>query len=255
MTEILEKLAQIEEQEQVRILYALDCGSRAQGTTSEHSDHDLRFIYVRPLAEYLRFEERKDTMTPEQNETWDIAGWDLKKALMMARKSNIALYEWLSSPLVYREEDCWRALRPLLESCFRPGPAAMQNLADAKGNLTLLQGRTLPPKIYIRALRPVLRGMWTLERQTPPPLELEPLLELVPQEHLAFVREVLYRKRTAPDTPIPRTPQLEAWLRETLDTIPTRAKALMGRPQPETAPLEEAFQKIVLEEQAHWERN
>lgn len=48
---ILKKLAQIEQAENVRILLAVESGSRAWGFASPDSDYDVRFIYVRPKDE------------------------------------------------------------------------------------------------------------------------------------------------------------------------------------------------------------
>ena len=45
---IKEKLSQIEERENIRILYACESGSRAWGFASPDSDYDVRFIYVCP---------------------------------------------------------------------------------------------------------------------------------------------------------------------------------------------------------------
>ena len=49
--EIDEKLHAIEEKEHVRILYAVESGSRAWGLASPDSDYDVRFLYVRPMEE------------------------------------------------------------------------------------------------------------------------------------------------------------------------------------------------------------
>lgn len=54
--EIEEKLEEIEQKEQVRILYAVESGSRAWGFASPDSDYDVRFVYVRPQEAYLRLE-------------------------------------------------------------------------------------------------------------------------------------------------------------------------------------------------------
>ena len=53
---IKEKLLQIEERENIRILYACESGSRAWGFASPDSDYDVRFIYVRPKEFYLKLE-------------------------------------------------------------------------------------------------------------------------------------------------------------------------------------------------------
>ena len=51
---IAEKLIEIEKTENVRILHAVESGSRAWGFASPDSDYDVRFIYVRPHEAYLK---------------------------------------------------------------------------------------------------------------------------------------------------------------------------------------------------------
>ena len=51
--EILQRLAQIERDYDVRVLFAAETGSRAWGFSSPDSDWDIRFVYVHPLDWYL----------------------------------------------------------------------------------------------------------------------------------------------------------------------------------------------------------
>ena len=51
---IKERLSQIEERENIRIIYACESGSRAWGFVSPDSDYDVRFVFVRPIQDYLR---------------------------------------------------------------------------------------------------------------------------------------------------------------------------------------------------------
>ena len=51
---ILNKLNEMESRENVKILLAVESGSRAWGFASPDSDYDVRFIYVRPKTDYLR---------------------------------------------------------------------------------------------------------------------------------------------------------------------------------------------------------
>ena len=51
---ILEELRKIEEQENVKIIMAIESGSRAWGFASPDSDYDVRFIYVRKETDYLK---------------------------------------------------------------------------------------------------------------------------------------------------------------------------------------------------------
>ena len=85
------KLDEIEEMEGVKILHAVESGSRAWGFASPDSDYDVRFVYVRPEQYYLRLDEKKDFINWELDETLDINGWDLSKTLQHFHKSNASL--------------------------------------------------------------------------------------------------------------------------------------------------------------------
>lgn len=50
---------------------------------------------------------------------YDVNGWDLRKALRLLLKSNPPLYEWLCSPVAYRDRDGFRAaLAGLAEASY-----------------------------------------------------------------------------------------------------------------------------------------
>ena len=75
---ILSKLDEIENRENVRILLAVESGSRAWGFASPDSDYDVRFIYVRPKEDYLRLEKTMDVIELPIEGELDINGWDLE---------------------------------------------------------------------------------------------------------------------------------------------------------------------------------
>ena len=79
LKEIDEKLNEIEEKEGVKILHAVESGSRAWGFASPDSDYDVRFIYMRPAQDYLRLDEPRDVIEWQLDEVLDINGWDLKR--------------------------------------------------------------------------------------------------------------------------------------------------------------------------------
>ena len=80
---IISKLKQIEKDYNVRVLLAVESGSRAWGFASPDSDYDVRFIYVRPEKEYLRLEDVRDVIELPINDELDINGWDLQKTLRL----------------------------------------------------------------------------------------------------------------------------------------------------------------------------
>ena len=107
---IAKELDLIEQAEHVRILHCVESGSRAWGFASPDSDYDVRFIYVRDEDFYLKLEETRDVIEWKLDDTLDINGWDLKKALRLLKQSNPTLFEWNSSPAVYRTTDDWKKI-------------------------------------------------------------------------------------------------------------------------------------------------
>ena len=112
------KLKKIEDKENVKILHAVESGSRSWGFASPDSDYDVRFIYVRRKEDYLRLEGKKDFIDWELDEVLDINGWDVKKALQHFRKSNATLFEWANSPIVYYTTDEWKNIMNVANEYF-----------------------------------------------------------------------------------------------------------------------------------------
>ena len=99
------KLDEIEREENVQILMAIESGSRAWGFHSPDSDFDVRFIYARPREWHYRLGKKRDVIERPINDELDISGWELGKALPLVMNSNAVVAEWLQSPVVYRRND------------------------------------------------------------------------------------------------------------------------------------------------------
>lgn len=95
-------LDRIERVEDVRILFAVESGSRAWGFPSPDSDYDARFVYVRKADWYLSLTPGRDVIELPIEGDFDTNGWDIRKALSLLLKPNPVLLEWLSSPVRYR---------------------------------------------------------------------------------------------------------------------------------------------------------
>ena len=95
---ILQRLQEIELKYDVKILIAVESGSRAWGFASKDSDYDVRFVYVHRKEWYLTLIEGRDVIEELDSEgVMDFAGWDLKKALLLMGKGICAFAEWLNS--------------------------------------------------------------------------------------------------------------------------------------------------------------
>ena len=60
--EVIRRLDAVEGEEDVRVLYACESGSRAWGFASPDSDYDVRFIYVHRPDWYLSIADRRDVI-------------------------------------------------------------------------------------------------------------------------------------------------------------------------------------------------
>ncbi|TSC87993.1 MAG: nucleotidyltransferase [Microgenomates group bacterium Gr01-1014_16] len=162
---ILNRLQQIETEENIKILYACESGSRAWGFPSRDSDYDIRFIYVHPIDWYLSIFPKSDVIEFPLQDSLDFSGWDLKKALQLFAKSNPPLYEWLGSSTIYLENNQVIQEMRRLSSIFYSKTASLYHyLHMARRNFRqYLQGEQVWVKKYLYVLRPLLAILW-LER-------------------------------------------------------------------------------------------
>lgn len=208
---IAKELELLEKNQGITIVYACESGSRAWGFPSPDSDYDVRFIYVQSPNRYLSIYDRKDAIDLFLAEDMDVIGWDIRKALRLFHKSNASLFEWMQSPIVYKQEDNFiTKLRELANEYFSPRAGLYHYLGMTKHTyLGHLQSEKVKIKKYFYAIRPLLCAKWIIERRTYPPIQFKDLLELV-SGNRAFqenIEGLLERKKLAQEseeiTPIP----------------------------------------------------
>ncbi len=175
---VLDVLARLERQHDVRVLFACESGSRGWGFASPDSDYDVRFVYVQRLPWYLRVEPGRDVIEQPISGELDVGGWDLRKALQLLRDSNPTLLEWLRSPIVYRQEDRWASrLRQLAGSHFSPVRGYHHYVSMARKNLREhLYHDVVRYKKYLYVLRPLLAARWIREGRGVPPMRFAELV-------------------------------------------------------------------------------
>lgn len=206
---IQKKLLEIEEKEQVKILLAVESGSRAWGFASPDSDYDVRFVYVRKQADYLRLDEPKDVIEWQLDEVLDINGWDLKKALVQFRRGNATLFEWSNSPIVYQKAPEWDTIYEAAKDYFSAKAGIGHYYGTAQNTFcSYLQGSEVKYKKYFYALRPLLACQYIEQYNCPPPVLFEDLMKLsIPQslrtaiERLLEIKKVTDEKTLNPPIP------------------------------------------------------
>lgn len=216
--------------EGVRILYAIESGSRAWGFGSPDSDYDVRFLYSHPRDWYIALDEGRDVIErPLDARLIDLAGWDIRKALRLLLKSNPALYEWLVSPIVYRGDE---KLRGKLKEMFEAHASQRTlshhywSIASTHWKSNLERHSEVKQKRYFYAIRPLLSLGYVVANGRPPPMAIDALLAALPMslEARAPFDRLLERKRLTPELGLgPRIPEIDAWIERELARLdPTR---------------------------------
>jgi predicted nucleotidyltransferase len=223
--EILHRLHATEKQEDVKILMAIESGSRAWGFASPNSDYDVRFIYARDTDWYLSvdLEKKRDVIEYEIVDDIDLNGWDIKKALWLFWNSNPGFVEWIQSPITYLDTGCFRetALR-LLPEIYSISKGIYHYRSMAKTNYRgYLQDDLVPLKKYFYVLRPLLAIKWLEEKQCAAPIEFDRLFEFVESASLFKEIEVLLeRKKVAKEKKlVPRISVLNNFIESELNRL------------------------------------
>lgn len=198
---IVEELQKIEQTHNVKIIMAIESGSRAWGFASPDSDYDVRFIYVRNKEDYLKLEGIRDVIEWKLDEVLDINGWDIKKALQLLHKSNPTIFEWCASPIVYLSTPDFESLKRIMPGYFSEKKALYHYWHMAQTNYReYLKGEEVRIKKYFYVLRPLLAAQWILDKKVAPPMLFYELVDAELDEKLRpELNRLLEMKKTLPE--------------------------------------------------------
>lgn len=235
LAEIERRLASVARENGVRLLLAVESGSRAWGFPSPDSDYDVRFLYVRPRRAYLALRPLRDVVERPITDEIDLSGWDIRKALGLLLKHNAVLSEWLQSPVRYIADDPVAGrLATLADRHFDPRGYARHYASLGRGALDRWFGQDgdVPVKRYFYALRPALmvRAL-RLDPAHRPPMNIVPLMKAakLEPEIASQIGELIARKaRTNEAGNTMRLPALDRLIANELgraDEVPGRTHA------------------------------
>lgn len=246
--EINEKLDEIEKKENVRILHAIESGSRAWGFASPDSDYDVRFIYARRREDYLRLDEPRDVIEWQLDDVLDINGWDLKKALKQFARGNATLFEWSGSPIVYRTTDEWNRIREVSKQYFSEKSAVYHYYGTANSTFQeYLQGDTVRYKKYFYALRPLLAAEYIEKYHAAPPVLFDDLLklDLDPELRTAIDELLEAKKRTTEKEENPQMPVIKKYIEDEIEKQKVIADELADDHNKDWSALDKVFIETI----------
>lgn len=163
------ELRAIEKTHDIKILLAVQTGSRALGLATPSSDWDVSYLYVHKPEWYSRECEHPCVIDQVCEGDVDTYGWELRDALEHLNSGNPTILEWLdSTPYYIIDESFSRRVREIREGFFSPVNAtAYYNLIYNKYNERFLnQEGNL--KTFLYYLRGVLACKWIETKGTMP---------------------------------------------------------------------------------------
>lgn len=249
---VLDELRQIEAEQDVKILFAIESGSRAWGFPSPDSDYDARFVYARRPDWYLSIMPGRDVIELPIDDLLDINGWDIKKALGLLLKPNPVLLEWMNSPIRYlwNEEICapLKAFSQQIsheKACFYH----YRSLGMRQFRLHLEDKDQIKLKKLLYVLRPAMAVRWTrLHPDRFPPMDFRTLMEGcdIDQDIKAEIEDILALKAKTKEIGLsPARPRLNAFCLEEFDQAKAVAETVKGPAKDKLEPANELFRSIL----------
>ena len=219
MENISEKLESIAKTRNIRILYACETGSRAWGFPSPDSDYDVRFLYMHERDWYLSLNHRKDSVEQMDGEL-DLTGWDLKKSLLLLKKSNASLIERFQSPIVYHADQPFTAdFKNLIQSFYSARAVFFHHFSLATGFWEDMSSRReVKLKSLFYLVRSVLSCDWITKDSVVLPMHIEGLMKYTDANLCSRFRELIALKSKVNESYVhPMDRDIAAWVRERLD--------------------------------------
>lgn len=249
---IMDELSLIEENHDVKILFAIESGSRAWGFPSPDSDYDTRFVYARRPDWYLSIMPGRDVIELPIDDLLDINGWDIKKALALLLKPNPVMLEWLSSPIryIWDNEVCSKLVT--FSQDVSHASACIYHYRNLASKLwdQQVEGRDeINLKKYLYILRPAMVLRWI--RYHPaivPPMNFQVLMKganLKPEVELK-IDTLLARKSKAKEIGLsPRWPVLDTFIKEQLAWANNHAKNFKSEKDNKLPDADSLFREII----------
>ena len=229
-------ICDIEREHDVKVLYACESGSRAWGFPSPDSDWDVRFIYAHNIDWHLRLDAKSDNIDLMLPGDLDLAGWELGKTLRLFAGCNLALNEWIGSPLVYsKNKDFLQRLSQLIALYFNPKKALFHYLSMAGKTMdSHLHKDEMKIKKFFYVLRPLLCCEWIVRHAKMPPTDFHAMLPLF--EGISsikdFTGQTLQRKQSAAEGELIEIPNhVKKWLIQQRDFYQKEAESCRANKQ------------------------
>jgi len=200
MEKVFILLKELEIKNKIKILFAVESGSREWGFASEDSDYDVRAVHYSSIEKYLGLEP-----VPEQLElirgNVDIVSWDIRKFASLFLKSNPTVSEWLKSKTIYIDSTYRKIFCREFEKGFSDFALKKHYISLARQNYEkYIRGKEVNLKKYVYILRAIGCVNFLIKENTPPPLNYKEILPYLPKYVAEFMNTIVKKKKKSEKT-------------------------------------------------------
>ncbi len=177
---------------------------------SEDSDYDVRFVFVRPLEEYISIDKRVEVIDRGYDENGmrmgregcmvDICGFDVFKFTKMLSSSNPTVIEWLKSNIVYYGAVI-EVFKEYAEKSFNKISLYFHYKSMCKQNyLKYIKSKDdVTYKRYLYCMRGLVNAKWVANAGILPPIGFVHTLnashEFIPEHIILKLKEIIRLKK------------------------------------------------------------
>lgn len=199
-------LKEIEKTYNIKILFAIENGSRSWNMASKDSDYDVRFVFYRRIEDYLLLDKKDEVINiafdenlkvcKTQGALIDMSGFDIYKYLKLLLSSNPTTLEWLNSKIVYYGDNDI-SLREYMSKNFSQEKLYMHYYSLFKNNYRefIQLEKMITYKKYLYSMRGLLNAKYVLQFDRVPPLDftqtVKDLENILPKDVYDKIFEVI----------------------------------------------------------------
>ncbi|MFA6550592.1 MAG: nucleotidyltransferase domain-containing protein, partial [Candidatus Gracilibacteria bacterium] len=174
-------LETIEKENNVKILFAVENGSRAWRMESKDSDYDVRFVFAYSVNEYIKinkpvevingFYDKNGLKCDAKEALIDVSGFDIFKYMKLLADSNPTTIEWLMSDIVYYGEQN-KVLKDFILDNFSPKTLFYHYKSLGRTNYYdfIKRNNKVTHKKYLYVFRGLINALCVYNNNTIPPI-------------------------------------------------------------------------------------
>ena len=194
---VLKIIKETEQKHGVKIVWAIESGSRAWGFASEDSDYDIRCMHMGDLNSYLGLELSRQQINLIKD-NFDLESWDIRKFAELSIKSNPQIAEWLRSPIIYVDSRVRNQFKKYFDEGCSLEFLRQHYIRMSKQNYHKYMGlgTSHSCKVYLYVLRGIACAIYIEKENKLPPLPYKEVIEYLPEYARKFFERCVIQKNT-----------------------------------------------------------